>query len=76
MFDEFREQAEESFIDEEMDYGDEARRLPIDTSQVQTSFFSMTPTQRIFLLALLLIVICLFSALCLLVTGRVVPPIP
>ena len=76
MFDEFREQAEDSFLDDEWEYEDESRRFPVDTTKVQTTFFSMNPTQRIIILALLLIVICLFSSLCLLVTGRIVPPIP
>ena len=76
MFDEFREQAEDSFLEEDDYYEEEQRGLSIATTKIRTTFTGLTPAQRFVILSLLLVVICLASALCLLVTGRVVPPIP
>ena len=75
MFDDFREQAEDSFFDDEDDDYEEGG-FPINTSKIQGVIFGMTPTQRFVILALLLIVICLGSVLCLLVTGSITPPFP
>jgi hypothetical protein len=74
MYEEFREQAEDSFLDEDEEYEDEDRRLPIDLSKLKSVLSSMTPAQRFIILALLFVVVCLASALCLLVTGAVAPP--
>ena len=76
MFEEFREQAEDSFLDEEEGLEEEGRSLPVDSEQLRSTYFSLNPKQRLIILALLLVVICLVSAFCLLVTGRIVPPFP
>ena len=76
MFEEFREQAEDSFQDEEDELEEESRGLPVDTEQLRSTYFRLNPKQRLIILALLLVVICLVSAFCLLVTGRIVPPFP
>ncbi len=76
MFDDLREQADASYLDEEDELEEEGGRFVIDTTKLQSTFFSLTQTQRIIILALLLVIICLFSVLCLLMTGRIMPPIP
>lgn len=74
MFDDLREQAENSFLDEEEELEVESSRFAPYTARAQSVASSLTQTQRIIILALLLVVICLVSVLCLLMTGRVVPP--
>ena len=73
MFEEFREQAEDSFLEDDDYYEEEPEDL---LSSIRSTFLRLSPAQRFVILALMLVVICLSSALCLLVTGRVVPPIP
>jgi len=72
-FEEFREQAEDSFLEDEDYYEEEPQDL---LSSIRFTFLRLTPAQRFVILALMLVVICLSSSLCLLVTGKVVPPIP
>ena len=76
MFEEFREQAEDSFLDEDDFEEEEQSGLGAATTKVRTTFLNMTPAQRFIILMLMLIVVCLASSLCLLVTGKVVPPLP
>jgi hypothetical protein len=76
MFEEFREQAEDSFLDEDDFDEEEQDGLAGATTKVRTTFRSMTPAQRFIILMLMLIVVCLVSSLCLLATGKVVPPLP
>ena len=75
MYEELREQAEESHLDYEEDLEEEQGGVAVITAKVQSIFFSMTPTQRLIILALLLIVICLVSAFCLLASGKIAPPL-
>ncbi len=67
MLDDFRQQAEDSFLDEpETDSG--SRVAP------QRRFLGMTPIQTFIIALILFILTCLLSTACLLVSGRVVPP--
>ena len=76
MYEELREQAEDTYLEDDEEFEEQGGGITAVTSRVQSIAFSMTPTQRLIILALLLVVICLFSALCLLVTGRIAPPLP
>jgi len=69
MLDDFREQA--SFDEPEGEAETEAK--PSRPAQPQGRFLGMTPLQRFIIAAMLLALTCLFSALSLLVTQRVVP---
>lgn len=73
MLDEFREQASASpFLDEELEETDKkaaAVRVPAQR------FLGMTPGQRFIISFMLLMMSCLLSAMFLLVTGKVVPPL-
>jgi hypothetical protein len=65
MIEDLRKQASESFD------GDE----PTSVQPRQPArFLGMTPVQTFVIALMLLIITCLLSASCLLVTGRVVPP--
>jgi hypothetical protein len=66
MLDDLRQQAEDSFLDEPEQAAQAAPSQP--------RFLGMTPAQTFILSFILLILACLLSASCLLVTGRVVPP--
>jgi hypothetical protein len=76
MYEEFREQAEVSFLDEPDELEEGGKGIKASANRLRASISGMTPAQRVIVLALLLVVICLISALCLLVTGSVVLPIP
>ncbi len=70
MLDDLRKEGGEmSFLDEDEaipDYeeSDESRRL----------FLGMTPVQRFVIAVMLLLILCILSTFCLLVTERIVPP--
>lgn len=64
MLEELREQATSSFEEE----------LPPPPPDPPTRFLGMTPFQTFFIALLLLLITCLLSVSCLLVTGRVVLP--
>ena len=72
MFDDFREQGSE-FLDEteEESLGEAA---PGRSEKPRGHFLGMTPVQRFIITAMLLVITCLLSAFCLLVTQKVVPP--
>ena len=71
MFDDFREQGS-SFLDEpEEENLDEA---PGRSEKPRGQFLGMTPVQRFIITVMLLVITCLLSAFCLLVTQKVVPP--
>ena len=67
MIDDLRQQASELFNQEEPPAPPTAPRPPI-------RIFGMTPFQTFIVALMLLVITCLLSASCLLVTGRVVPP--
>ena len=68
MLDDFREQASASdFLDEE-----EAPRL--DETEHPRKFLGMTPAQRFVIALMLLMITCILSTFCLLVTEKVIPP--
>ena len=72
MFDEFRQQAEESFFDEfDEDDGSASHN---ELLHPREHFLGMTPFQRFFIALMLLAITCLISTLCLLVTQRIIPP--
>lgn len=66
MLDDLRQQANASFEDDEESY-----RPP---TRPPARFLGMTPFQTFIISLLLLMMTCLLSTACLLVTGRVVPP--
>ena len=74
MLDEFREQANmESSFEVEETQEDEP---DLSTAPARSSgqFLGMTPAQRFIVATMLLAITCLISSLCLMVTGKVVPP--
>lgn len=69
MFDDLRQEADaSSFFDEE------ESALPEVSSLGPRHFLGMTPAQRFVIALMLLLVACILSAFCLLVTERVVLP--
>jgi hypothetical protein len=69
MLDDFREQASQ-FIDEEP----ASKQAASTPTPYRTKFLGMTPVQTFIVAIMLLVITCLLSAFCLLVTGRIVPP--
>jgi hypothetical protein len=68
MLDDFREQASGSAFDSE-------KETPFEeTPRPQRRFLGMTPAQRFVVALILLLMTCLLSTFCLLVTERVVLP--
>ena len=73
MLEDLREQAETGSLFDELeddDYQTESGTSPLS----QDVILGMTAIQRFIIAVLLLMVTCLMSALCLLATGKVVPP--
>lgn len=66
MIEDLRQQASESF---------ESDAPTTSTARPPARFLGMTPFQSFVIALLLLILTCLLSATCLLVTGRIVPPL-
>jgi hypothetical protein len=72
MFDDFRQQAGQSDLEQE----DENQGiLPPPLPRRTNRILGMTPPQRFLIAAMLLLMTCLLSTLCLLVTEKVFPPI-
>jgi len=67
MLDDLRQQASELFVQEEPP-------APPPAPPPPTRILGMTPFQAFIVALMLLVITCLLSASCLLVTGRVVPP--
>jgi len=68
MLDDFRQQANASeFLDEE-----EAPQF--EETEQPRKFLGMTPAQRFVIALMLLMITCLLSTFCLLVTEKVIPP--
>jgi len=65
MIEDLRQQVNSTFDEEE---------LPPPPPPRPAKFLGMTPFQTFFIALLMLLITCLLSASCLLVTGRVVPP--
>lgn len=72
MLDDLREQAETGTFFDELEEEIETDASPSPLSQ--EVFLGMTSLQRFIIAIMLLLVSCLFSALCLLATGKIVPP--
>lgn len=70
MLDDFREQGGDPFFGEEEDL-DLVPDLP---ARPRKDFLGMTPFQRLLIVLMLLVLSCLLSTFCLLVTQKVVPP--
>jgi hypothetical protein len=71
MFDEFRQQANQSELDEEEELDDS---LPPPLPPRSKRFLGMTPPQRFVISIILLMMTCILSVMCLLVTEKIVPP--
>jgi hypothetical protein len=69
MLDELRQQAADSFGDEEDDAGRAA------SVRIPSRFLGLTPRQMFVISLLLFALTCLLGAAVLLVTGRVAPPV-
>ena len=67
MIEELREQANANY--------EEDATLPAPTPPAPARFLGMTPFQTFFVALLLLLITCLLSAACLLVTGRIALPL-
>ena len=68
MLDDFRQQANTSeFLDDE-----EASQF--EETEKPRKFLGMTPAQRFVIALMLLMITCLLSTFCLLVTEKVIPP--
>lgn len=73
MLDDFRNQAESSdFFDEEEEEGFTFEEIA--PARRRSRFLGLSPAQRFSLALMLLLLTCLVSSLCLLVTGRIAPP--
>ena len=70
MLDEFREQASQFNDEEPVSKPGQAAPTPY-----RQKLLGMTPVQTFVVAVLMLVITCLLSAFCLLVTGRVVPPL-
>ena len=68
MLDDLRQQAAESF-------GDDDEGRPSKSVYIPSRFLGLTPPQMFVVSVLLLILTCLVGSACLLVTGRVAPTI-
>lgn len=73
MLDDFREQGSSFFDDDEEPKDQEAEEVEETAPRSRGNLLGMTPAQRFLIALLLLIITCLLSAFCLLVTQRVVP---
>jgi ABC-type Na+ efflux pump permease subunit len=74
MIDDFRQQADAgSFLDDDDELDGETTKTPKEMQVSGQRILGMTPVQRFVIAFLLLILTCLFSALCLLASGKVVP---
>ncbi|MBN2149474.1 MAG: hypothetical protein JW726_18950 [Anaerolineales bacterium] len=73
MFDDFRQSAEEeSFQEEQPDAADDLEMMAFD--EPERHFLGMTAPQRMIIAFMLLLMTCVLSAFCLLISGRVFPP--
>lgn len=75
MLDDFREQADAGTFFDDLDEEDETKPRRGLSPLGRDRFLGMTSAQRLVIALMLLITTCLISALCLLATGRIVPPI-
>jgi hypothetical protein len=74
MLDDLREQADAgTFFDDLEEEETKPRRGPSPLTRDQ--FLGMTSVQRLVIALMLLITTCLISALCLLLTGKIAPPL-
>lgn len=70
MLDDFRKQADDTEY-EALDY----QEIPEDgETGYDDRFLGLTPIQRLFIALLILVITILVGTLCLLVTGKVIPP--
>jgi len=74
MFEDFRKQADDAAFPEEppeiVDFDSE-----LGISQPQPEFLGMKAWQRLFIAIILMIMTCMLGSFCLLLTGKVFPPI-
>ncbi len=71
MLDDLREQADNAaFLEDDADFFDVER----SSSSIQALFLGMTPVQRLIISVMLLMMVCILSTFCLLVTERIALP--
>jgi hypothetical protein len=75
MFDEFREQVDETSFFEDDESEEELVDSKLASQRSSGKFLGMTPAQRFVIALMLLGMSCLLSTLCLLVTGRIALPV-
>jgi hypothetical protein len=68
MLDDFRQQANAS------DFLDEEGASQLEETERPRKFLGMTPAQRFVIALMLLMITCLLSTFCLLVSEKVIPP--
>jgi len=68
MLDDFREQASAS------EFNDEEEAPSLDETERPRKFLGMTPAQRFVIALMLLMITCILSTFCLLVTEKIIPP--
>ncbi len=73
MLDDFRKQADDSSLFEEKP-AEQDTSVPEAPAKKTGYFLGMTPAQRFIIAVMLLVLTCMLSAVCLLVTEKVVPP--
>ncbi|MBN1147220.1 MAG: hypothetical protein JXA78_08190 [Anaerolineales bacterium] len=75
MLDEFREQADSGTFLEDTEEEEETRTRRGPSLLTRDRLLGMTSAQRLVIALMLLITTCLISMLCLLATGKIVPPL-
>jgi hypothetical protein len=75
MIDELREESELSAFLDEIEQESEVTVDDVVTQEKRSPFLGLTPIQRMLLSFMLLFMVCIFGSICLLVFGKVVPPL-
>lgn len=68
MLDEFREQADTSMVFEDEE------TVALESTEKQRPFLGMTPVQRFVIALMLLVIACVLSTFCLIVTEKIALP--
>jgi len=75
MLDDFREQADAGTFFDDLDEEEETKSRRRSALLGSDRLLGLTSVQRMIIAIMLLITTCLISALCLLMTGKIVPPL-
>lgn len=76
MIDDLRDQADSPFADDEPYYEFEEEEKPPAPRQPEERVLGMTAAQRLVIAAMVLMMTCLLSVFCLMITGRIALPLP